>query len=208
MTTLPPSVSALLTDFLQESQRLMYHEHRSILGVRWFTWELQEGVRLYDLDTNEERSQESCAKALRRDALEWVGIQVDDFWRPIAYGIPPEGYGGPDEGEPQRYEIRDCIEVWPTPHNSEMLLRVKARADLSAFTLDTDTTTIDADVVFFHALGSAKAHYQQSDAELYFAKALDRIMQIASGGHANQRYIPGEAAPRNATPPRFLPVSP
>lgn len=49
----PPSIVALATDFLQESQRFLYDKVASFRQSRFFYWPLEQGVRFYDFAQNE-----------------------------------------------------------------------------------------------------------------------------------------------------------
>lgn len=139
--------------------------------------------------------------------VSWVGVtDQNDVWYPLIQGIPPELYTRAQltPGWPTRYEISDCIEVFPAPQ-APYTLRVKGHFGLERFTQDTDKTTIDSHPVFLFALGMAKAHYGRSDASAYTAQALTYIGGLVAGAHQTARYIPNPRVEVEAmTPPRMV----
>lgn len=186
----PPGMEALLTDFLTSSQRLLYLKYRELRTERIFTWTLEEGVRFYDLPDNDE----TCTKRLNALKLSWVGVEdVNGAWIPLINGIPPEFYTGipVSNSLPQRFEIRQCIEVFPPPDADGYKLRIKGHYELQRFTEDTDQTTIDSELVFLWALATAKAHYGHPDANNIAAMANDYLGRLVGGSHGTKRYVPG-----------------
>lgn len=196
----PPGMAALLNDFLTSSQRLLYLKYTERLTERFFTWTMESGVRFYDLPDNDE----SCTKRLNALKLTWVGVEdLNGAWYPMAEGIPPEFYTATpvNISIPQRYEIRQCIEVFPIP-DAAYKLRIKGHYKLQAFTADGDQTTIDSELVFLWALATAKAHYGHPDANNIAAMANDYLGRLVGAKHGTKRYVPG-AAP---LPPAVRPV--
>jgi hypothetical protein len=184
----PPGMAALLSDFLQSSQRLLYMKYTELRTERFFTWTMEAGTRLYDLPDNDE----SCTKELNALKLSWAGVEdLNGAWYELASGIPPEFYTGITmDSIPQRYEIRQCIEVFPVP-DAAYKLRIKGHYKLQAFTADGDQTTIDSELVFLWALATAKAHYGHPDANNIAAMANDYLGRLVGGKHGTKRYIPG-----------------
>jgi hypothetical protein len=197
----PPGMPALLNDFLQSAQRLLYMKYTELRTERVFTWTMESGVRFYDLDENDE----SCTKRLNALKLSWVGVEdLNGAWLPLVSGIPPEFYTGipVSNSLPQRYEIRQCIEVFPPPDADGYKLRIKGHYLLQRFTDDADQTTIDSELVFLWALATAKAHYGHQDANNVAAMANDYLGRLVGGKHGTKRYVPG-AVP---VPPAVRPV--
>lgn len=195
----PPGMAALLNDFLQSSQRLLYMKYTELRTERFFTWTMEPGVRLYDLPDNDD----TCTKRLNALKLSWVGVEdLNGAWLPLINGIPPSFYTGITmESIPQRYEIRQCIEVFPVP-DAAYKLRIKGHYLLQPFTEDGDQTTIDSELVFLWALATAKAHYGHPDANNIASMANDYLGRLVGGKHGTKRYVPG-AAP---IPPAVRPV--
>lgn len=203
METLPPGQSTLLTSFLQGAQRQLYRQYRVLRTERYFTWDMETGVRFYDLDANADE----CTKQL--DARMITGVYISDqdaWWRPLVKGIPAECYSWENvTGWPQRYEIRQCIEVWPAPSSDDLRLRIKGHFGLEAFEADGDQCTIDDEAVFLFALARAKAHYGQPDAANYQQDAMNYIKNLVAGAHETARYVPGEPIVLTPVPPVWVP---
>jgi hypothetical protein len=186
----PPGMTDLLNSFLIEAQEILYRRYDVLRTLRFYSWHLQEGVRFYDINANEE----SCTKKLDPRKVKWCGVEKDDTWYPLICGIRPELYSGEPTGWPSHYEIRQCIEVWPVPDETDGCLVIKGDFGLEAFAVDTDTTTIDDRLVFLLALANAKAHYGRPDASNYVAQMETMMLDLVAGSHNTRRYIPG--APR------------
>ena len=183
----PPGVTDMLNSFLQGAQEALYRRYDVLRTERFFSWPLEVGVRLYDLPDNAEE----CTKKLDPRKVTWVGIERDGIWQRLICGIPPELYSGEQQGRPERYEIRQCIEVWPVPEESLGSLVIKGHFGLESFTEDTDHTTIDSELVFLLALANAKAHYRQPDANNYVQQLETMMQNLVAGSHHTRRYIPG-----------------
>lgn len=199
-----PGMTELVDDFLQSAQEFLYREYSVLRTKRFFTWDIQQGVRFYDLGANSD----ACTKTWDPRKVEWVGISgPDEWWQPLHCGIPPEVYSwNTVQGWPQLYEVRQCIEIWPPPDQGPWKLRVKGDFGLEPFAADGDKTTIDSEAVFLYALAQIKAHMTQPDAANYNAQALRYIGNLTAGSHQTRRYIPGEQATPNAIPPVWLPL--
>lgn len=196
----PPGMAALLNDFLTSSQRLLYMKYTELHTERFFTWTMEPGVRFYDLPDNDE----TCTKELNALKLTWVGVEdMNGAWFALADGIPPEFYtmNPPNTGMPERFEIRQCIEVFPPPDEAYKL-RIKGHYKLQAFTADADQTTIDSELVFLWALATAKAHYGHPDANNIAAMANDYLGRLVGGKHGTKRYVPRSSP----VPPAVRPI--
>ena len=183
----PPGMTDLLNGFLQEAQQFLYRRYDVLRTERFYSWFLQAGVRMYDFADNAE----TCTKRIDPRKVTWVGVVCDGIWTPIECGIPPELYSNEPGGWPLRYEIRQCIEVWPMPVNTEGSLVIKGHFGLEAFAADTDKTTIDDQLVFSLALANAKAHYGRPDAGNPIQQMEAMMLGYVSGSHNTRRYIPG-----------------
>lgn len=182
----PPGMEALLNDFLQSAQRFLYQKYPGV-RQRIFTWTMLPYVRYYDLDDNDE----SCTKKLNALKRSWVGIEdTNGTWYELADGIPPEFYTSvQNPGLPTRYEIRQCIEVFPAPDVSYRL-RIKGHFELQSFSSNTDATTIDSELVFLWALANAKAHYNKPDAGEIASQAREYLGTLVGDSHGTNRYVP------------------
>lgn len=200
MGILPPGMAPLLDDFIRNAQEMLYRRYSVFRMERFYTWNMQSGVRFYDFDANAD----ACPKRMEPRMVTWVGIsQGDSSWQPLVCGIDPVMYGSPDAGIPSHYEIRQCIEVWPAPSDDTWLLRIKGHFGLLPFVEDEDYTTIDAEAVFLLALANAKAHYTQPDAKNYVDQLTTYLGDLVSGSHHTRRYLPGARVLPNRPMPKL-----
>lgn len=201
MGALPPGMAELLDDFIVNAQELLYRRYSVFRMERFFTWDLEPGVRFYDLDANAD----TCTRRLDPRKVTWVGISQGDLsWRPLVCGIDPVMYGSPGPGIPSHYEIRQCIEVWPPPADATWKLRVKGHFGLGPLVEDTDETSIDPEAIFLLALANAKEHYNQADGRNYATQATNYVRGLVAGSHHTRRYVPGECTPPPAVRPRLV----
>lgn len=130
--------------------------------------------------------------------IAFVGIQSQTRWYELVCGIPPTAYNLTAVGLPIRYEIRQCLEVWPPPSTADTLW-VKGQFGLLPFAADGDTTSIDWQPIFSYALFLAKAHDGQQDAQIYGDQGAGMtatyIGNLVAGSHHTKRYIPGKPLP-------------
>lgn len=183
-----PGVVDTLNAFLQDAQEQLHAEYRIPRMERYFTWTLAEGVRFYDLPEN----QDLCVKELDPRQVTWVGISDGcDAWRKLVCGIPPQSYYGDISGLPTRYEIRQCIELWPPPSDANWKLRVKGYFYNERLEDDDDVASMDYQAVQLFALANAKAHYGQQDAANVMRQAMRYIANMTAGAHHTRRYVPG-----------------
>jgi hypothetical protein len=203
---IPPGMQAMLDNWLRKSQEFLFRKYPALEQRRYFSWlmdPLNGGERFYGLRDNEE----VCDLKLDRYSIEGAWIQdLNNFWHPMYKGIPPTFYTMSDyQGIPSRYDIRQCIEVYPAPAEAYTLW-IRGLFGLRRFTEDGDFTTIDSELVRLWALARAKAHYAKPDARAVRQEALEYLGTIVAGTHAGQRYIPGVEPLPPETPPIFLPL--
>lgn len=147
-----------------------------------------------------------CSKTIDPRSVTWVGIsQNDNNWRPLVCGINPLRYTSIINSIPDSYEIRQCIEIWPAPPDSTWQLRIKGYFGLLPFDRDYDFTTVDYRAVFLLALGNAKMHYGQPDANNVLGQLTTFLGDLIAGTHNTRRYIPVDDMPLNAIRPRMVP---
>lgn len=184
----PPNATQLIKGYLQSAQRQIYMRYDALRTERWFSWDLTANAKLYDFPDSEE----VCSKKLNPAKLTWVGTVRDGIWDPLRCGIDPACYSHNVTGRPERYDIRQCIEVWPTPDETAGQLVIKGHFGLEAFAADADVTTIDDELVFLLATANAKAHYRQPDAQNYIAQFEMHLRKIIASTHKTNRYVPGQ----------------
>ncbi|MES2533347.1 MAG: hypothetical protein V4636_20050 [Pseudomonadota bacterium] len=198
----PPGMAALLDDFLQSAQVLLYTRYSALRLRRWFTWPLLQGVRFYDLAAN----RGLCTLKLDGRRIEWAGVSCgDDVWTPIECGVEPTSYASNISGIVCAYEVRQCIEVWPAPSDSTWLLRIKGDVGLLPFVDNDDRSSIDAEPLFLMALANAKAHYGQPDAGNYSNQVQTMTRDLTAASHGTRKYLPGgNNTPRNLPMPKMV----
>jgi len=185
----PPAVMATLGAILTDAQEQLYRRYSMFQAERYFSWPLQAGRALYDLPENDEE----CDKRIDARKVTWAGVERDGAWVPIECGIPPELRSHEQAGWPQRYEIRQCIEVWPRPDETRGRLILKGSFGLQPFADDGDYPTVDDQAVFLLALANAKAQFQQPDAMNYTAQLETLINGLVAGSHHARTYVPGRS---------------
>ena len=184
----PPGMAELLNNFLDMAQRKLYTRLTEYGWVRFFNWPLVEGVYLFDVPDNID----GCPRKLNPRKIQWVGIHKDGIYRPLAQGIDPSLYSHDIMAQwPTRYEIRQCIEIWPKPSSDGGYLVIKGGFGLDPFNTDSSVTTVKSDLVFLQALADAKAHYRKPDAGNIQQQVEVMLSDIVAGGHMTARYIPG-----------------
>jgi len=92
-------------------------------------------------------------------------------------------------GRPLRYEFRDQVEIWPPSDDTKYVIRYEYLKKLGDFSTDDDRATIDDNVLFMHALATAKGHYGQKDFNIVLAQANLLINNIRGKNHGNRRYV-------------------
>lgn len=202
----PLNLESRVDSILRSAQEQVYHRFESFKTERFFTWNIEEGVRYYGLRENND-----CCEDVQLDAyhVSWVGVEDDaGVWYELTEGIPPELYTTSENwrGCPSRYEIRECIEIFPAPAADVVKLRIKGHFGLKPFSSDAHTTTVDPNVLHLWALGIAKEEFGQPGASVAFQQANDLIGRLVAGSHHTARYVPGRRAPRALPRPRFLPL--
>ncbi len=195
-TNPPPGMTELLDDFLRSAQRTLYAKNSALRTERFYRWTMVPGISYYgirDNDSDTDFSDIDCGKHLNTQPyrISWVGLEDLNFmWRPMRCGINPAFYTtAMQQGIPQLYEIRSCIEVFPVP-NAAYHLWIKGMMGIEPFVANTDKTTIDSELVFLTALGRAKAHYKQQDAQEVAGEAIAYLGDLIAGNHLTRRYVP------------------
>jgi hypothetical protein len=198
----PPGIIPLVDEFLRDAQLQIDIGFRERGIERFFQWPLEAGVRYYGLRANAD----ACDVKLSRSKLSWVGIrEANGTWYPLIHGIPPTFYSRTEQttGWPTRYEIRECIEIFPAPRSADQYLVVKGMHEIQPLEEPDDLTTHDSQAVFLLALANAKSHYGHQDAANIFAQADRYLGNMYAASHQTARYIP---SPRYAREARVRPI--
>jgi hypothetical protein len=171
----------LIDSFLKSAQNFLYNQFDfNVLSVRTgLTTEtnlqpdLTQGIGQtfldYPADANKERILKLYVNA---------GVAPTSQWLPLTPEIPVEWYNiTTNQPYPQRYELRDQIEIWPGA-DRVYPIRVWYVKSLSRFSQDGDLPSIDDDLIFLHALATAKAHYKQPDAATYGTQLMATLARL------------------------------
>lgn len=202
----PLNLEATVDSILRSAQEELFHRYDAVKTERIFTWNVTAGTRYYGLNSNVA----CCNVDMSRHKIGWVGVETTDGeWYELHEGINPSLYTRTDEwqGWPSRYEVRQCLEIFPAPDATISKIRIKGFFGLKAFASDTDTSTIDTELLFTYALAQAKAHYGQRDADALFQISSKLADDLVAGSHHTARYVPGASRKAIATRPNFLPLS-
>ena len=203
-TNPPPGMALLVQDFLTSAQTYLYKRYLQLHTKRLFRWKVNPGQRFYSLKDNDEdvlcNFQMDPVKS-----IEWAGIQdTRNVWYPLIQGIPPQLYTMITKPwRPARYDIRQAIELYPMPDQTYWLW-IKGHFGLTSFINPTDTTTLDSELVFLHALANAKSHYGQPDANNIEAQANAYRAELIAGTHQTAHYLPGTIAVPPAVRPTLI----
>jgi hypothetical protein len=197
-------VAAFVQDNLISAQRYLYRRYSQLHTRRMFRWKVNPGQRFYSLKDNDEDVLCNFQMDPNKQ-IEWAGIQDSrNVWYPLIEGIPPQLYTMIDKPwRPARYEIRQCIEVYPAPDQTYWMW-FKAHFGLMSFAAPTDSTTIDAELVFLWALANVKSHYGQPDANNIASQANAYRKELIAGTHQTAHYVPGTIAVPPAVRPTLI----
>ena len=206
LATPPPGMTALVNEFLSSAQAQLFLHYPQFETERWYTWTTVVGDRFYDLAAHDDVG--TCAKIPDPKKITWVGVEDSNgAWYPLTEGINPRRYTSVDNnGRPDSYEVRQQLEVFPAPDSILYKIRIKGHFGLLAFADDADIASIDPEVIFLLALANAKAHYQQTDSQLYFTQTTTRIGKLTAASHGTARYVPGTVEVPPETKPVLLPL--
>lgn len=202
----PPGMAALIDDFLRDAQTELYAKNPALRTTRFYRWTMTEGQRYYgirDNDSSSDFTDITCGKHMDPDDVVWVGVEdLNGAWLPLNKGIDPTLYTTAlQPGLPACYEIRSCIEVFPAPAYAYKLW-IEAKFELEPFEEAEDRTTINDTLVFLYALGNAKLHYGQKDANAVLRSAGSFLVDIKAGKHLTARYVPATVR----LPPAIQPI--
>jgi hypothetical protein len=158
----------LMNSFIQQAQVLLYWTHDWARLRRYETKTLGASAYLldYPTDANPER-------------IKAVSVNRAGIWsQPLPKGITPEMYTHQDVTSwPKAWEPYAQMEFYPITDTSYDI-RIFYIKNLDRFTENSDRATIDDDLIFTVALGPAKAHYRQPDAELYIKTGADLLAKL------------------------------
>lgn len=198
----PPGTAELFNTFLQDAQDVLYRKYPALETRRFFHWDLVQGQRFYGLRDD---TKEGCLVNLepyKNIEGAWL-IDLNGAWLPVAEGIPPVWYTTVNEpGLPVRYEIRQCIEIFPAPPADGYQLVIKGHFGKRPFTAEDSKPTMNGELVYLFALANALDYYNKPSAKSIAAQAQDLLGQLVAGTHGSRRYVPG----KQDLPPVVMPI--
>lgn len=202
VTTPPPGMADLVDEFISSAQVVLAMRFPELVTERFYSWIMVAGTRFYTT-IGDDADASSPEFVLDAKKITWVGIEdLNGTFFPLIEGINPLAYTTESKrGFPYAYEIRQSIEVFPAP-DAAYILQIKGRPKNFVFASDSDIATIDDELIFLLALANAKAHYQQTDAQVYFTQASSYLGSLNAGAYGTARFVPGTVN----TPPRPQPV--
>jgi hypothetical protein len=117
--------------------------------------------------------------------------------------IPPTFYTTVSQpGLAVRYEIRQCIEIFPAPRAAGYQLVIKGHFGKRAFLAEDSKPTMNGELVYMFALANALEYYGKPSAASIAQQAVDLLGQLVAGTHGSRRYVPGT----RDLPPAVMPV--
>lgn len=132
----------------------------------------------------------------------WI-VDLNGMWLPMTEGIPPVFYTTSMQPSiPTRFEIRQCIEIFPAPAVGGYQLYIKGHFGKAAFAADSDKPTIDGQLVYLWALANALDYYGKPSAAGIAEQAREHLGSLVAGTHGAKRYIPGV----RPLPPAVMPL--
>ena len=203
----PPGMALLIDEFLSSAQVQLAMRLPELVTERFYSWVMVAGTRFYGTSGDGEGST-SPDFVLDPKKITWVGIEdLNGTFFPLIEGINPLAYTTESKrGFPYAYEIRQSIEVFPAPA-AAYKLQIKGRPKNFVFTSNNDIATIDPELIFLLALANAKAHYQQTDAQIYFTQATNYLGLLNAGTYGTARFVPGTVQTVPPAQPVLLPLS-
>lgn len=183
-------IRANVDSILRTSQKILYDAADWVKLRKYETIPL--GVSQYLVDYPENANPERI-KAISVDTT-----GNDDWSPPLKKGISAQMYSTQDNlSWPQRWEAYEQIELWPK-NDAVRNIRVFYIQKLGALTQDSDRFSIDDSLVFLVALGTAKAHYRQPDAQLHLSTSDNLLARLRGQARKKTEFSPYDYQDENA----------
>lgn len=192
----PPGIVAKINRALDDAQTTLLRRVPQLQAVRWFAWPLTVGERFYAYPSQSE------PLGLSFDPLAVFEAHVERGTErtPLVRGLPGRDLARDITGVPSHFDLRECIELWPAPGDSDGRLLIRARHKPAALTDDAHVPAIDDMAVYLLALADLQAFYKQPMAGETMGKLEVRLSELVAGTHGARRYIPGGRDPVQAQP--------
>lgn len=161
--------SPLIDSMIRSAQEQLYLQYDFTEMKAVYERATGEAQTYYDYPAN-------CnAERITEFSVKWSGRYIA-----LKRGIEIENRNVNTSGVPQRYELRDQIELWPVPDSQNYTLRFEYVKVLAPLVQNSDRTSLPSELVMLHALANAKSHYGDTDAATYTAQldsALTKLKQ-------------------------------
>jgi len=173
---------------LRRTQEVLYDDydwpHLKVIKSKT----LSAGSRYYDMPAG-----------LNFDRIIKASVLYGGVYEPIERGIGFEEYSSHDPANDERadpvckWDVKftgstDQIEVWPLPASAQTLW-FEGIQDLPALTSDSDTATLDDQLIILFAAGEELAKAEMANAEIVIAAARQRYETIKKRSKGGSRMI-------------------
>lgn len=187
-------IQSNLNSILAQAQVDLYWTHDWARLRRYEDKELGSGQYLIDYP-------DSC----NPERIRSISINDGSVWGPgLKKGISPEMYTNQaNTSRPYRWEPYEQIELFPKA-DQPYTVRIFFVKNLERYTQDGDHATIDHDLIFTVALGRAKAHYRQPDAQSYLDNANALLARLKGRSWGKDVFNPRDWADEPLAKPRVV----
>lgn len=179
----------IIEDFVRSAQsQLIEQYHDTLLRVinDYDPGTLSVGQTLYDIPDD--------ARPDDFEEIRLLTVEGDAAYPPLVRGITHGHRAYTDRRRPERYEIRlgttdqPQLELWPEP-DDQYPIRMEYFLRQRDFRDDSDKATINGELIFLHALATAKAHYRHPDAEAISQQLNAMLSKLKARQHKGRRYV-------------------
>jgi hypothetical protein len=169
--------SPLIDSFIRSAQEQLAEQHDWLMKNVVYERPTGTDQQFYDYPPN-------CAI----DGIQSIETNWGGRYLKLTEGIEAHHRNLSPGGPPARYMRRDQIEIWPVPSSPDYLLRFNYNRTLGPLVESSDRLTIPSEIVFLHALATAKAHYRQPDSEVIFNQLATLLNRMKSSHRSKQSW--------------------
>lgn len=178
---------------LARVQRTLHKKHEWPFLMENTTLAISDGSYLYNYPSG-----------YAYEGITEIWAEYSGNWYELEYGITPRHYAdynspAGDKASPatrwQHKASTNQIEIWPCP-DAAGTLYLTAKVDLGTFVADSDTCTLDSDLIVLYAAAEILAKQKSPDAplKLRLAQELERILLSEQGTRKRQMFVSGGGA--------------
>lgn len=137
------------------------------------------------------------------DRIRHAHVWYASTWRELQYGITPGDYNvsNPDLGMKQdpprkwRHWEGNQFEVWPVPNSAECKIRFRAIKKLPQLIADSDTATLDDNLIVLFSAAELLAKAKSDDAGAKLKSAQDHYSKLKGNGQKVDVFTMGGGLP-------------